>query len=624
MEVVGENLVKIEKQAEMVAVPHTIRYIIEYAGFNGSLTSLQLENTKILKIGNYAFSDCRYIHDISFPSSLNEIGEGAFNNCKQLRKISFPPDSSLLKIGDYAFQYCFVLKSFEFPPFLEFIGKYAFDSNLNFDLSKTKIRHLGKISARADHKLIILPSSLPANDIINQCNYPLFIDDSHRLVKRDKCGYYHSNVTIFECSKEKKYILIRNCVEIIAENSFSESKLVSITIPASVKIIANNAFRSCRKLLFVHFHKDSRLEEIGYSAFFNCYGLTKLNFPKSLKIIRKNAFYKCINVEKVIFPFDSQLERIEDAFNSKKIRSLALPPSLKEIDSIEFPKNTRVFISGKYFESNIDGTKIYSKDGSELVFVAKKTKRRFKIPDCIRVIKKGAFNFTKIIEKLVIPASVEVIEDYAFVSCVKLRIIEFATGSKLKSLGYNALHLFHLEKLIINNENFTTREDGIVISLKPRGIIFVPGRITDVMIDPGTEIIYGSAFKRSKIKRIMFPKSIRMICDSAFFDIKLESIEFEEGSELESIECHAFNGFCSCTNIERFKVPLIRKEISYKAFAHKFETIEFPPNFAPEFTDNESFYHCTIEKIICPMSSLKTVAQLMLYNEVEFEVIEHQ
>lgn len=83
-------------------------------------------------------------------------------------------------------------------------------------------------------------------------------------------------------------------------------------------------------------------------------------------------------------------------------------------------KNTRlskklmVINSGdKNFQSNQEKTSIFSIDGTKIYSVINSIKN-FEIPSNVRVIKMGSFSGTSINEKLIIPASVEIIEDEAF------------------------------------------------------------------------------------------------------------------------------------------------------------------------------------------------------------------
>lgn len=128
---------------------------------NGSIT---FSNSKVAKIGNYAFHNCTDLKKFELPSTVTEIGffafsncnnltdaiynstifarlpkssssyevkdgiksiaSGAFRQCSNLSSVSLP--SSITKIGESAFAGCSALTSITIPSKTESIGDYAF------------------------------------------------------------------------------------------------------------------------------------------------------------------------------------------------------------------------------------------------------------------------------------------------------------------------------------------------------------------------------------------------------------------------------------------------------------------------------------------------------------------
>ena len=56
------------------------------------------------EIGNFAFSGCTGLTDITIPNSVTEIGVGAFRGCTGLTNITIP--NSVTEIGGGAFDGC--------------------------------------------------------------------------------------------------------------------------------------------------------------------------------------------------------------------------------------------------------------------------------------------------------------------------------------------------------------------------------------------------------------------------------------------------------------------------------------------------------------------------------------
>ena len=67
-----------------------------------------------------------------------------------------------------------------------------------------------------------------------------------------------------------------------------------ITIPSSVEVIGDGAFRDCRKLVDVIIPPSVIL--IGKGAFDGCYRLIKVTIPDKVRSIAGNAFRSCISL----------------------------------------------------------------------------------------------------------------------------------------------------------------------------------------------------------------------------------------------------------------------------------------------------------------------------------------
>jgi uncharacterized repeat protein (TIGR03803 family) len=80
----------------------------------------------VTNIGNYAFSSCSGLTNITIPNNVNAIGVGAFQFCTKLASIAIP--NSILSIGNSTFQSCTSLKSITIPNSVTNIGSSAFNN----------------------------------------------------------------------------------------------------------------------------------------------------------------------------------------------------------------------------------------------------------------------------------------------------------------------------------------------------------------------------------------------------------------------------------------------------------------------------------------------------------------
>lgn len=136
------------KDMESVTIPETI----DVGG----------EKCVVTKIGKWAFSDCRNLHHVNFPSTLKElefrafwecyhllelnlpaglevIDDGAFYGCGRLKRLNLP--KGLRSIGNTAFARCDSVEVINLPSTLEKIDFQAFNG-INYDILKTVNSHI--------------------------------------------------------------------------------------------------------------------------------------------------------------------------------------------------------------------------------------------------------------------------------------------------------------------------------------------------------------------------------------------------------------------------------------------------------------------------------------------------
>ena len=237
-------------KSERIIIPDTVTNIGDWA-FSGcsSLSDLTLP-ASLTSIGDWAFNDCSSLRNLTLPASLTSIGEGVFCGCKFLSSLTLPP--SLTSIGDGAFWDCRSLDDLTLPASLTSIGESAFEN----------CESLSSLT---------LPSSLTS----------------------------------------------------IGDGAFSGcSSLSSLTLPISLISIGNWVFSGCcslRNLVLPAF-----LTSIGDRAFWGCSSLSSLTLPSSLTSIGDGAFADCSSLRTIYIPIGSM-----DKF--KRLLPNHLHDKLKEI-----------------------------------------------------------------------------------------------------------------------------------------------------------------------------------------------------------------------------------------------------------------------------------------------------
>ena len=302
--------------------------------------------------GIFAFNELQYF------TGITSIPDSAFSMCKELLSIKLP--NNLISIGKKAFYYCESLGKIHIPANIESIGNSAFELCMQLtDLTFDKGSKLKAITGSYDES---------------------------------------TSVGIANCSGT--FMACKN--------------LSTIEIPASVEIIDACAFRGCNKLTSITFEKGSKLTRLGggyikdfcFGCFANCAALISVEIPASVKVIDAGAFYKCTSLTDVFVENGSQLQIIEGGTDIGNIKmyygAFSGCTALQRFDAQNCTQVTTIGEATFYNCNNLTllkiGTKIPPTCGND-TFYRINSNSVLKVPSgCINAYKaaNGWKNFTSI------------------------------------------------------------------------------------------------------------------------------------------------------------------------------------------------------------------------------------
>ena len=269
-----------------------------------------------------------------------------------------------------------------------------------------------------------------------------------------KAADVHEKTNIFEGDyyKEEKNIVIPEGVTVIAAYTCKDfEELENLTLPSTLVTIEKFAFYNCPKLKTVDFTRCKHLKEIGENAFAYCEKLEELDIPNSVKSIGMHTFSHCDSLkqvflpasleeaEKNIFGFCKKLEEIDFSKCTQfkrlswdlmcaceNLKKIILPVSLEEIgngtfssceelEEVDFSLSTQLKRIG-------DNTFAYCKKLQNIV-----------LPDSVTFIGQKAFVSCKALRLVVLPASLEKLEDNVFQFC-KLDNLDMSKVTHLSTI----------------------------------------------------------------------------------------------------------------------------------------------------------------------------------------------
>ena len=530
-----------EKLSE-IELPESLNFVAPLTFSNcKSLTSIQIPRN-LHYISSGMFDACWNLEEISLHENIEVLSEGAFNDCKSLKHITL--HEGLKEIGEACFSTCYSLEEIEIPDSVVYIGNGAFNSC-------TAI------------KRIDIPEGITC------------INDK-----------------TFAGMDELLEVNLPSSLESLGNNVFSYSqKIHEITIPANVSVIGSRCFEGCNELRKIVF--EGALPTVEDDFLYDFIGIIHYPEEKSHWSTEDYRDYEghpvwCANgKEKNIFlsgecstsvqwklscdgeliisgigdmpnyntpqdlPWSQYLYLITELTIDEGVSSICdyCVMATRELKEVTLPKSLKRI--GAY---SFSGTRSLT---------------RIILPELLESIGKKAFEDSHI-ETIIIPSSVNDLEEGVFANCQYLR------------------------EILTQENNHYVVEDDILYSEDYSVLIAcLPFKEGPVNLNDNVQKIGDSAFYScKKITEVNMPGSVSEIKDFAFCGCEslkkinlnqvalMEQAVFQGCNQLqdvvlsnciETIPIHAFSG---CDNIRKITVPQSVRSIQYNAFGSYEPNIE--------------------------------------------------
>ena len=322
-------------------------------------------------------------------------------------------------------------------------------------------------------------------------------------------------------------------VERIGASAFFNSNVTSVVVPATVRVIADEAFRGISNLTKVYLLDG--LTEICPGAFMECTSLKQIVIPETVKTIGKSAFKGCSSLESMTLPFigrDSDSTNDDTCYlgyifggDNADANETSVPSSLKTIalhegiDRIGYKSFQETRIKNVIFPDSLETVGMYSfyncqdlenvtfKPSSKLNLIAALSfahcykLKTIDIPETVTYIGNYAFEHAGL-TSIVIPANCDRVIDGAFYGCTSLRSMTIRSSIKTTANTTNHYRFgWYFAPNGVDTDDATTQ--------------YVPNSLREIIIDCASIPDY--AFKNcTTIEKIVVEESVTSIGAGAF------------------------------------------------------------------------------------------------------------
>jgi hypothetical protein len=333
------------------------------------------------------------------------------------------------------------------------------------------------------------------------------------------------------------------------------------------------------------------------------------------------VFLMLVHGEDMFFGY---MDKVSDLEKNRSIESTAIKIREK---AVPLPFNlTLFFYNGSTTKISCDENAKTRTSRDAL----KKKAMRIIVPAEVTTIAQYAFHWCTLLTAITLPEGIRMIEDFAFSECHSLAAITLPKGVRMigKSvfLGCNSLAAITLPKRITTIEPYTFSECTSLAA------ITLPERITtigqyafhkctslvSITLPKGMTTIEDGAFEECKsLVSVTIPKTVRKIGEDAFRESNLAAITLPEG--LTTIDPGAFY---YCSGLASINIPEGVKTIEAGTFykCSKLNSVSLPSTLEKIIGDLEddeplgAFQECTLLSSITLPKGMTTIGNFAFYD----------
>lgn len=463
-----------------------------------------VDNNQNVCVAPVQQNEANYSGSISVPGSVfhagrdyavTSIGKGAFSGATGMTAITM--DGSIGSIEDAAFQGCTGITSVEIPQRTTFVGASAFEGCTKLG-TVTLSSRLNIIKNRAFADCSSL-SRIDVEDKVTSIGDEAFLNCSKLSTIALPSGLKSIGNSAFAGCSALDNITLGNNLTVIGTAAFKDCKaLKNVTIPEKITEIKAMTFSGCSVLSGVTF--PSRLSIIGASAF-NGTALTSITIPATVGEIGDEAFNSSKALMSVIFSdSDTPIKYGNEVFTGCPVESLVLGRTLNYMQGATgaFANQTKLktvkvtstatTLPEAIFRNCTALVNVTVESGlrevGQSAFQSCETLVRLQLPETVSIIRSYAFANCYVLSDFILPPKVETIELQTFYRCRRLKTPELVNIKEIKNQAFYGCD--DIDGLTLSQKLVTIANNAFADCLS-LSAISIPGTV----INMGDGVFYG-------------------------------------------------------------------------------------------------------------------------------------
>ena len=227
-------------------------------------------------------------------------------------------------------------------------------------------------------------------------------------------------------------------------------------------------------------------------------------------------------------------------FNSKKVKNIIIPPTVKRIEQNAFKNNT-----------TLENVIIQERDGEGVQYIGDSAFRgctnlkNINLPDTITYIGREAFRKDSSLDNVKLPNNLKSLYNLTFDDCNSLKSLELSKSleelgmnslrgtaittlkfpQSLKTVEEGALRISTLQEIDTSENNYFEFKNGVLYTKDLKTLVMALSNVTSINIENSVETISGTAFKNCKnLLTINITENIQNIGTECFGNSALNKI----------------------------------------------------------------------------------------------------